>query len=220
MNKQNYNFIDLGLPSGTLWCDRNVGAETPEDAGLYFAWGETQGYTAEDVANGAKAFSWDDYKFGKDYNKKTVLDPEDDAATVNLGDDAKMPTQKQCQELFNNTDKVLMLTDGSEVEHKCKFNDYQFFGWPSNNYNGVDIKFKGVKFINRQDPSKFIFVPAAGIAYENEICSIGDEGYFWSSSLYDGNTDSAWECLFHCFGALMHKCPYCYGHSVRAIKNK
>ena len=39
-----YEFVDLGLPSGTLWADRNVGAEKPEDFGLYFAWGETEGY--------------------------------------------------------------------------------------------------------------------------------------------------------------------------------
>ena len=35
------NAVDLGLPSGTLWADRNVGADTPEDYGDYYAWGET-----------------------------------------------------------------------------------------------------------------------------------------------------------------------------------
>ncbi len=38
-------FVDLGLPSGTKWASCNVGAEKPEDFGLYFAWGETEGYT-------------------------------------------------------------------------------------------------------------------------------------------------------------------------------
>jgi hypothetical protein len=36
----------LGLPSGTLWAKMNVGASTETDTGLYFAWGETQGYAA------------------------------------------------------------------------------------------------------------------------------------------------------------------------------
>ena len=36
-----YNAVDLGLPSGTLWADRNIGADFPEDSGDYFAWGET-----------------------------------------------------------------------------------------------------------------------------------------------------------------------------------
>jgi hypothetical protein len=42
-----YNAVDLGLPSGTLWADRNVGATSPEDYGTYFAWGETDGFTCE-----------------------------------------------------------------------------------------------------------------------------------------------------------------------------
>ena len=40
-----YEFVDLGLPSGLKWASCNVGAEKPEDFGLYFAWGETEGYT-------------------------------------------------------------------------------------------------------------------------------------------------------------------------------
>ena len=96
--KPTYNFIDLGLPSGTLWCDRNLGASSPEDAGLYFQWGDTQGYTAEQVGNeeGQKSFIWGDYKFsvnGSDTNfskynnsdSKSVLDLEDDAANIMLG---------------------------------------------------------------------------------------------------------------------------------------
>lgn len=44
-----YELVDLGLPSGTLWMDRNISASSPEDAVLYFAWGETQGYTTDEV---------------------------------------------------------------------------------------------------------------------------------------------------------------------------
>ena len=40
-----YEFVDLGLPSGLKWATTNVGASAPEDFGLYFAWGETEGYT-------------------------------------------------------------------------------------------------------------------------------------------------------------------------------
>jgi len=36
------NFVDLGLPSGTLWCKYNLGAKKSEDIGNYYAWGETQ----------------------------------------------------------------------------------------------------------------------------------------------------------------------------------
>lgn len=48
--------VDLGLPSGTKWADRNVGASSKTDVGEYFAWGEIA--TKSD-------FSWDTYKYGK-----------------------------------------------------------------------------------------------------------------------------------------------------------
>lgn len=37
-----HKFVDLGLPSGLLWADRNVGADSPYDYGDFFAWGETK----------------------------------------------------------------------------------------------------------------------------------------------------------------------------------
>lgn len=106
------DFVDLGLPSGTLWATMNVGANNPEEYGDYFAWGET---TPKDVYN------WSTYKWcNGDYNKltkycnnsgwgnngfvdnKTELDPEDDAATANWGEMWCMPTLEQIQELVNN----------------------------------------------------------------------------------------------------------------------
>ena len=53
--------VDLGLPSGTKWANMNVGAEKPEDYGLYFAWGETVGYTG-DTSDG-RLFDWANYKW-------------------------------------------------------------------------------------------------------------------------------------------------------------
>ena len=51
--------IDLGLPSGTKWANMNVGATSPQDAGLYFAWGEVEGYTGAD----GHSFNWTHYKW-------------------------------------------------------------------------------------------------------------------------------------------------------------
>ena len=59
-----YNAIDMGLESGTLWMDKNVGAEKDTDTGLYFQWGDTQGYTADEVGT-KKNFSWSTYKYCK-----------------------------------------------------------------------------------------------------------------------------------------------------------
>ena len=47
INSNGFDYVDLGLPSGTLWAACNVGASKPSESGLYFAWGETQGYTAD-----------------------------------------------------------------------------------------------------------------------------------------------------------------------------
>lgn len=63
-----YEYVDLGLPSGLLWAKYNIGANSEEEAGLYFQWGDIQGYTAEQVGDGEglKAFNNDDYKFSID----------------------------------------------------------------------------------------------------------------------------------------------------------
>ena len=55
-----YVMVDLGLPSGLLWADRNIGASSPEDYGLYFQWGDTVGYTADQVGKD-KVFDYSDY---------------------------------------------------------------------------------------------------------------------------------------------------------------
>ena len=106
--------MDLGLPSGTLWATCNVGASKPSDYGLYFQWGDTVGYTAEQVGTGEskKAFKWADYKFnpsgdGNTFTKYTKigdkLELEDDAANANMKGRWHIPTPDQIQELIDNT---------------------------------------------------------------------------------------------------------------------
>ena len=107
-----FEAIDLGLPSGLKWASCNLGASAPEDCGDYYAWGETEP---------KDSYSWENYKWCKeDRNKltkycnnseygykgftdnKSVLDPEDDAAHVNLGGKWRMPTDAEWEELINN----------------------------------------------------------------------------------------------------------------------
>ena len=107
MTPDNHEYVDLGLPSGTLWATCNVGATTPEDMGDYFAWGETAPKQIYDMDN----YKWydsssdkltkycTDDKYGAvDY--MTELLPEDDAAYVNWGPSWRMPTLEQQQELI------------------------------------------------------------------------------------------------------------------------
>lgn len=93
-----HEYVDLGLPSGTLWATCNVGAENPEDYGYYFAWGEV-----EDKSY----YNWGTY-FDSDLQKynnnggKTELDLEDDAAYINWGEGWRLPSSDQIMELCNS----------------------------------------------------------------------------------------------------------------------
>lgn len=105
-------WVDLGLPSGLLWASCNVGANAPEEFGNYFAWGETSQKSTYQESN---------YRYGHDYYEMTkycnnasyglegytddltVLQPNDDAATVNIGNGARTPTKEEWDELVNHT---------------------------------------------------------------------------------------------------------------------
>ena len=115
-------YVDLGLPSGTLWAMCNVDANTPEEYGDYFAWGETEPKDNYDWST----YKWcngsyntltkycDNSSFG--YNgfvdDKMELDPEDDAAYVNWGPSWRMPTAEQLQELLDNCDVFAFQQNG------------------------------------------------------------------------------------------------------------
>ena len=122
INSNGFEYVDLGLPSGTLWAACNVGATKPTEYGLYFQWGDTVGYTADQVGTGEgqKKFASDesDYKWGAypNFTKYTkageTLNLEDDAAHINMGGDWHMPTPQQIQELLNNTTTAWTTQDG------------------------------------------------------------------------------------------------------------
>ena len=102
---EEHEYVDLGLPSGTLWATCNIGANSPEEYGDYFAWGETEP---------KETYSWQTYKwcngtydsftkYCTDSNygtvdNKNVLEPQDDAAFVNWGPEWRMPTEEQIHE--------------------------------------------------------------------------------------------------------------------------
>ena len=93
-----YQLVDLGLPSGTKWADRNIGAKSEEDVGLYFSWGNTDGHVFGT-----------DYDFDEDVYNETPgaklegdIDLEHDAARVNMGEPWRMPTSEEFQELDDN----------------------------------------------------------------------------------------------------------------------
>ena len=179
INNNGYDYVDLGLPSGTLWATCNVGASKPSESGLYFQWGDTQGYTAAQVGTGSgqKKFASDesDYKYGvyPNYSKYTTtgdtLDLEDDAAHINMGGDWHIPTPGQISELLSNTTNTWTTLDGVN----------------------------GYLFTSNKDSSKSIFIPAAGYAWEGLIDFIGDYGSIWSSMISEDHVNCGHSLDFH-----------------------
>ena len=110
VNTNGHSYVDLGLPSGTLWATMNVGATTETDYGDYFMWGETTPNTVYDWAtykhcNGSNT-TMTKYCTDSSYgtvDNKTTLDLEDDAARANMGGDWRMPTATEYQTLYNET---------------------------------------------------------------------------------------------------------------------
>lgn len=112
-----HEYVDLGLPSGTLWATYNVGASSPYEKGQYFAWGETE--PRED-------FSWESYRFFEGYEvdpnngEWAVLEnigadicgTEYDAARYQWGNGWRLPNEQERYELC-----MLCWTNGASVEN-------------------------------------------------------------------------------------------------------
>ena len=180
-------FIDLGLPSGTLWAKYNLGVNpnmlnNPEDwYGNYYAWGETET---------KPLYYWTNYKYGSSYDKLfkyninqdlcaynyipdnlVKLLPEDDAAIQNnhTSLSQQMPSKQQFQELMIN----------------CKFTWIQ-------NYQNVE-GLNGELFTGPN--GKQIFFPAAGRMWQKNINYSGEECFLWTIDLHP--TDSMYALYFH-----------------------
>lgn len=200
INNNGFNFVDLGLPSGTLWATANVGASKPSDYGLYFQWGDVKGYTPDHVRlnKDKKAFVWDDYKlsingsnenFSKYKTPGATLDLEDDAAHVNMGGDWHMPSPEQIQELIDNTTSTWTKQDGVN----------------------------GRLFTSKKDASKTIFIPAAGFAWDGSLNLSGDYGSVWSSMLGTGYVNGGQYLSFYSGNAGLYNYGRYYGFSVRGV---
>ena len=197
---KNHEYVDLGLPSGTLWATCNVGASKPEESGDYFAWGET-----EPKSN----YSWSTYKYCKGTNdtmtkyctssdygtvdNKTELEPSDDAATANWGADWQMPSFEQCRELYNSS--------------------YTTTTWTT--MNGVT----GRKITSKSNGNS-IFLPAAGYRSGTSLGNAGSYGRYWSRSLDTSYSNGACSLYFNSSYIYTSSGDRYYGRSVRPVRVK
>ena len=199
-----HEYVDLGLPTGTLWATENIKDANGNE--LYFAWGETQGYTSGQVGT-EKNFSWrgadNDYAFGPidwnddtnygmtKYNKtdgKTVLDTTDDAATANWGSDWRMPTKTQFEELTERTTTAITQVDG---------------------VNGL--------LCTSTANTNTLFFPAVGNALDGQAYGVGRYGVYWSVSLNDKSVTNAWNLNFKAMCEVNNEIR-CSGYSVRPVR--
>lgn len=145
-------WVDLGLPSGILWAAYNVDANSPEESGGYYAWGETEEKSS---------YTWDNYEHSYPddvaiwtgaYIGEEISGTSYDVAHVKWGDGARMPTFEEVKELVLN----------------CTFK----YG----TYNEI----KGDYAIGPN--GKSIFLPFAGSWNNNELLYEGQFGHFWSGT--------------------------------------
>ncbi len=186
-----HEWVDLGLPSGTKWATCNVGANSPEEYGDYFAWGET---VPKDYYGWSTYFDTDDYgNTFKKYNNNgglTELLPEDDAATANWGSPWRMPSLDQIKELFNSS--------------------YTTTEWTTLN----DVY--GRKITSKSNGNS-IFLPAAGGRWDDAPDYTGSYGHYWSSSLNPYYDFYAYRMYFDSDDWSRNNCRRNYGLSVRAV---
>ena len=211
-------YVDLGLPSGTLWATCNIGAERPEGYGKYFAWGETSPKPTYDYWNYVHScfhvYGMLDYNDEFNYAKYcsdpayawhgvadtlTMLESVDDAAAVNWGGGWHVPSLSEMSELFEN----------------CS--------WSSTTQGGV----RGLKVTASNGNS--LFFPAAGyryfqLLYEEE----NGQGFYWMNQTFWNDITDAWSLYFdpsiepflwspNTEGTLLHHERRYRGFSVRPV---
>ena len=159
-HEDSHEYVDLGL--SVKWATCNIGADNPEEYGVYFAWGEIQPksnyfWNTYKYCDGDK-YSMNKYCVDSSYgtvDNKTTLEPSDDAANANWGGDWRMPTREEVNELLN----------------ECN--------WQKETINGVN------GYTVEGPNGNTIFLPAAGTMYEMELLDKNAYCAYWSSSLDD-----------------------------------
>ena len=189
--------VDLGLPSGTLWADRNVGAESPEDYGAFFSWGNTEPHYpnrgnmdwGDNIKGFGYAFNSGNYKTTEGAQLTGDIDLAHDAAHANMGEPWQMPTSGQFQELHDSCD------------------------WVRKTRNGVN----GYLVTSRINGNA-IFFACSGYGYGTSWNFRGSGGSYWASSLYSATYGRV--LVFSSGGV----CPQglglrYYGFAVRPVQN-
>ena len=198
------DFVDLGLTSGLLWATMNVGANKVTDCGNYYAWAEIEpkdSYTQENydfysngqfyapyyVINGKKesVLSYDlkNTPYFGTYKERLSagnayppLLEEFDVAKMSYGGTCKMPTNSDWFELYEEC--YWVWTDSYNGEN---VRGYIVYKTKKTEDKGLYTYSGDVPLSSYSIDDTHIFLPAAGYASKNQICSKGAYGSYWSS---------------------------------------
>ena len=207
MKENGFEYVDLGLPSGTMWATCNVGATKPEDSGLLFQFGRVDGYRCDDKNNKFrtnKQNKQDTYSeempvtsSGKVYTYGEILDLADDAAHVHMGGKWRMPTYDELKELVDNTTYDVVTVNG----------------------------IKGMMFTSTKPgyEDKQLFIPFMQSFWYNGTWYSLVESYtfMWSSQLHTSYVDGAYR--LYCDSGCVADFGYVYrafAYSVRGVFKK
>lgn len=198
-----HEYVDLGIRdqenNHIYWAKCNIGADSPEDSGLYFAWGETEGYGSGN--NVTRSYDWASYKWCDGTRRKmmkyittysgaegykTMLDAEDDPAVANWGGKWRMPTAAEMDML----------------RKMCNWS------W--------DPGKKCYKVSNKEDESQYILLPAAGYRYNTKLYSAGLLGEYWTSAPRSESNCSKF-LSFHPGRVFINQGWRCIGKPVRPV---
>ena len=192
------DWVDLGLPSGLLWAKCNLGANSPEEYGDYYAWGEIEPKEVYDWntymhCNGGygqltKYCTDPEYGYNGFTDNLTTLQAVDDAATAKLGTGVRMPTADEWRELIANTTAEWTTENGVNGRRLTASN------------------------------GKSLFLPAAGRHLLSDFYYAGEIGGYWSSSLVADSTNVARNFEFTLEKQFMTRGNRRCGMSVRPVR--
>ena len=192
--------VDLGLPSGTLWCKYNLGAKCEPNNnkswfGDYYAWGELEPNKGRYDWNHYKFYNGPDIKNDEDIYKFQIENyinkygMNDKTEDLQLEDDAAyqfkklhnfkfhIPTIEQAQELLDNVKRIYV----DEVNNDSDYKDAQGYtgaGW----------------FMISKINGNYLFFPRSGIKEGGGLSADKIESGIWTSHVSGGSYASKTNC--------------------------
>ncbi len=240
-----HEYVDLGLPSGTMWATMNVGATSTTEYGNHYAWGETKGYGEVDETNVTNRiyndnlsylktyYDWNTYKFCYGTNQsiwrymrsdeKTKLDVDDDAASLNWGGRWHTPTHAELSELRNNC--FWVWTDNYMDSGVRGYIVYKAEETNKGELLCINDAHCAESYWRYTIDRPHIFLPASGYVSESNVHGgNGDwlgNGYYMTSSL-GTDIEKCKYLYFWCYGSDKNfgESSRCVGLSIRPVFKK